>query len=301
MKANLIGTLELSYKENKYISFENFIFVKEKIDLFFEDNEIKLKKKPVNPTPRFNAAFYDFSFEYMSKKHNKFLEFINELGLCNTWFYYLDFEFTKKEKNESPLFLVRMFPDFYATGIKHPSEYGTKYEKTFICPKCGATKFSQLGPLFWDTRQMKKRYVVEIPARRHIGGHAIIISEKLKNILEQEKISGYYLKPVNNVSSNINLPKCYQLFINNILPPLSKKMPLVYYVENCAECRKYGQLAYPLHYDKNLLTDLKDFNIASEEQLSPEFQPRVLFSRKLIDLFKILKIKMPAKPIILVE
>ncbi len=41
--------------------------------------------------------------------------------------------------------------DFYATNIKFPSEFGTKYDKVFVCPECGSIIYKQISELYWNT------------------------------------------------------------------------------------------------------------------------------------------------------
>lgn len=300
MQTIYFGTLSVNYREKQYRDFDEFMHFKRSIDNIFKENGIPLKKVPDDPTPRFNSIFYDFYVDYQSDSYYKIIEKIKELSLYDQLAYRLDFKFTKKEKDESPLFFMATYFDFHATNMKHPSEYGTTYEKCFVCPNCGVTKFKQTSPLYWDVNQMKKRLLVEIPSSRHTGGYSLIVSERLSHILLQNNFSGYSLETVHHVGKRQPMQQCYQMLINNILPPLSDKMPIIDHESYCSECAKYLKLKFPLHYDKPSLDNICDFNISYEDTVYPDFQPRVLIAPRVKELFEILKIKGVYQPIIVV-
>lgn len=302
MRTIYCGTLHIDYRTYKKDSndFESFLQLKRYLDSVFVQKKIRLRKYPKDPTPKFYITYYDFFLDYQSELFYEFFDIMKELSLDKQITYNFEFEFTDKEKRESPLFFMATYFDFYAEDIKHPSEYGTKYEKTFVCPKCGAVKFDQVSPLFWDTGQMKERLLLEIPANRHYGGYSFIITEHLADILQQKNCSGYSLEKVYHVENSAPPHQCYQLFVNHVLPPLSGKTPVLEGSDDCEECGKYGKTKFPLHYDRSSLDNLKDFNRAYEERTYSAFQPRILVSPKVKDLFDSLKIKPVYQPIIVV-
>lgn len=301
MRIVYCGILEIYYKEERFNDFESFLKFKKEVDSIFMQKEILLKRLPNDPTPRFCRCYYEFMIHYKSELYYEFFDIMKKLGIEEQIVYRLEFEFTDKEKNESPLYFMATYFDFYNTGIKHPSEYGTKYKESYVCQKCGAVKFEQLSLLYWDTKQMKKRLLLEIPANRHYGGYSFIITEHLANIFQQHNLSGYSLEKVIHVGNSKPVQQCYQMFVNNILPPLSNKMPIIEDSNECSECGRYGKTKIPLHYDKLSLCNLKDFNCAYEERTYSAFQPRILISPKVKNLFSLLKIKPVYEPIIVGE
>lgn len=318
MKTIYCGILELDYKEglppmktiysdslkhsNKnqiYGDFSNFLKLKKNVDLIFIEKEIDLEKIPNDPTPKFYSVYYNFKLEYQSDIYYEFLQIMKNMALYDKISYHLEFEFTDKEKNDSPLYFMATYFDFYGTNTKHPVNYGTEYQKTIVCSKCGTVRYQQTSPLYWNTIQLKKRLFMEIPSSRHTGGYSIIVAEKLANVLK-DNYTGFTFEPVVHVGKQNNENKCYQMSVNSILPPLSDKMPSIA-EDVCYECGKFATAKFPLHYDRLSLNNIKDFNFAYEEMLYPDFQPRLLVSPKVKNLFKELKIKPVWQPIMVVD
>ena len=267
--------------------------------MIFLEKEINLEKMPNDPTPKFYSVYYDFKLEYQSDLYYEFLNTMKRLSLYDKITYHLEFEFTNKEKNDSPIYFMATYFDFYGTNIKHPSHYGTEYEKTIVCSKCGTAKYQQTSPLYWNTIQLKKKLFMEIPSSRHTGGYSIIVAERLANVLK-DNYTGFTFEAVKHVGKENNENRCYQMLVNSILPPLSAKMPFIA-EDLCLECGKFAITKFPLHYDRFSLNNIKDFNVAYEEMLYPDFQPRLLVSKKVKELFKELKIKPVWQPIIVVD
>ncbi|MTI46679.1 MAG: hypothetical protein FH761_02465 [Firmicutes bacterium] len=269
--------------------------------MLFKKENIQLEKIPENPTQRISDVHYDFVLEYQSDKYKRFMDIMENLQLKDMILYRLDFKFTKKEVSQSPLLYMATHFDFYATNIKHPSKYGTKYEKVFICPKCGSVEFKQISKLYWNTTQMKKKLFLEIPDDRYTGGYAIIITEKLAKIFKKQQFTGYSLEPVIHVGNKNKEKKCFQMMINNVMPPFSQKMPYILYDEDCTECQEFGKIKFPPHYDKSTLDKAKDFNLSLEKNVALGRQPLLLVSQKVKELFDILRISPVYEPIVVIK
>lgn len=301
MKILFLGSIRFEYDCYKYKNFNDYIEFKKSFDKIFEINDIPLVKIPRDPTEKFNFVYYEFIFEYKSEIYYKFMDIIDTLGFKDKVVYRLDFKFTKDEMEKSPLFSMATYYDFYATNIKFPSFFGTKYEKIFVCPKCGSVKYKQVSDLYWNTTQMKKKLFLEIPNDKYNGEYTIIITETLANIFKEHNFTGYTLKPVIHVGNKNKEKKCFQMIINNIMPPFSKEMPYLSDMKYCKECSN-GVIIFPPYYETESLNDFKDFNLSFEENVCEmSRQPLLLVSQKVKRLFDILKIKPVYQPIIVVK
>ncbi|WMI80066.1 hypothetical protein [Anaerotignum sp. MB30-C6] len=303
MEVLYLGSLKLKFDLNKYNSFKNYVEFKEKIDYTFEVNNVALEKIPEKPTLDHDYVFYDFIFEYQSEKYYEFMKIMEGLGLKEQVVFRLDIKYTKKEMEQAPLLAMATHYNFYATNIKFPSEFGTKYEKIYTCPKCRTVGYKQISNLYWNTTQMKKKLFLEIPANFYNGSHAIIITERLANIFKEQGLTGYSLEPVIHVGKKDKEIKCFQMIINHTMPPLSEKMPYIIDEDDCLVCNKKGRLKFfPPYYDKASLDYFQDFNLSYEVNAGKHCQQSlVLVSQRVKQLFDTLKIKPVYKPIVVVD
>jgi len=302
VKVLFLGFLKLKFDSNKYISFKNYIEFKEKVDNIFEVNNIELEKIPQKPTLDDSYAFYDFILEYQSEKYYEFMSIMEEFKLNDQVHFRLEFKFTNKEMEQAPLLSMATHYDFYATNIKFPSEFGTKYDKVFVCPKCGSIIYKQISELYWNTAQMKKKLFLEIPADFYSGSHAIIITERLANIFKEQGFTGYSLEPVIHVGKKDKEIKCFQMIINHTMPPFSEKMPYIIDEDDCLFCSKKGRIKFPPYYDEASLNYYEDFNLSYEVSWGKKSrQSLLLVSQRVKRLFDTLKIKPVYEPVVIVK
>lgn len=303
MKVLFLGFIKLKFDTSNYNSFENYIDFKEKVDYVFQMNSVALEKIPEKPTPDDSYAFYNFSLEYESEKYFDFMNIMEELKLKDKINFRLEIKFTKKEMEQAPLLSMATYFNFYSTNIKFPSEFGTKYDKVFVCPKCGSIIYKQTSKLYWNTAQMKKMLFLEIPADFYNGSHAIIITERLANIFKEQGFTGYSLEPVIHVGKRDKEIKCFQMIINHKMPPLSEKMPYIFDEDDCLVCTKRGRIKFfPPYYDETSLSYYEDFNLSHEVNSGKySYQSLLLVSQRVKHLFDTLKIKPVYKPVVIVK
>lgn len=303
MKVFYLGSLELKYDPKIHFNFNRYIEFKEKIDELFKNNEIPLKRIPENPTMEDSQVSYDYIIEYESNTFRTFMAIIEDIQLKDSITFQLEINYTKKEMEQAPLLSMATYYNFYATNIKFPSEFGTEYEKVLVCSKCGSIVYKQISNLYWNTAQMKKKLLLEIPANFYSGSHAIIITERLANIFKEQGFTGYSLEPVIHVGKKDKEIKCFQMIINHTMPPLSEKMPYIIDEDDCLVCTKKGRIKFfPPYYDEASLSHYEDFNLSHEENIGKKSrQSLVLVSQRVKHLFDTLKIKPVYKPVVIVK
>ncbi|AMJ41580.1 hypothetical protein [Anaerotignum propionicum] len=303
MKVLYLGSLMLDYEQNKFKSFKNYIEFKEKVDYIFEEYNVELEKTPEKPTLEDSYLFYNFTLEYESNTFRTFMAIIEDIQLKDSITFQLEINYTKKEMEQAPLLSMATYYNFYATNVKFPSEFGTEYEKALVCSKCGSIVYKQISNLYWNTAQMKKKLLLEIPANFYSGSHAIIITERLANIFKEQGFTGYSLEPVIHVGKKDKEIKCFQMIINHTMPPLSEKMPYIIDEDDCLVCTKKGRIKFfPLYYDEASLSHYEDFNLSHEENIGKKSrQSLVLVSQRVKHLFDTLKIKPVYKPVVIVK
>lgn len=183
MEISCFGFLMLDYKPNKYKDydkykdFHRYVEFKKNIDQIFISNDIYLEK------------IYQF------------MTIMEEFKLQDEVYFQLEFKYTKEEIEQSSLFSMATYYDILGTSTKFPNEYGTKYTKQEVCPHCGSIIYQQATPLYWNTAQMKKKLLMEIPDSKYRGSYAMIITERLANIFQKQGFTGYSLAPVIHVGN----------------------------------------------------------------------------------------------------
>lgn len=191
-------------------------------------------------------------------------------------------DYTKHEMMASQFFEMRVIYPWETDG-KVAENFGTKYERS--CSSCIYGR-RQVSTLTFNSRKVGRYDIVSLPP-------AIIINERLRDILLRSDITGYDIQPV--VDTRVAAEsKFYQLVIGNVLPPLSEKVRYEYDLELfCDECRSCGRaVRSDMVYESYKTDDAKDFNLTNESfGFSNQCQPSIIVSKKLYDLFHANKVK----------
>lgn len=179
---------------------------KKELDELFRS--IGITDIPPDPRPDFEPLVsYDYQL-YADSPEYLFVK--NRLEQLNIpYLYNYTFEFTKEETEHAPLYEYAMAEDY--PSCKHPSEYGTRYEKEVICPACGLNRWIQVSELRLDTSVIGIRLILYKLGDNIKGGEFIIISKDMKELLEQEKMTGYELQSVIHVGPEEKKREVYQL------------------------------------------------------------------------------------------
>lgn len=245
------------------------------------------------PTTTYEYKFYIDTPEYLILKNG-----LSELQIPYSNFY--TFEFTKKETERSPLYRYAMKEDY--PDCKHPSEYGTKYEKKVICPACGLNKWTQVSDLHLDTSVISKRLILYKLGDNIKGGEFIIVSKEMVDLLNKASVTGYRLRPVIHVGLEEKRRDVYQLIPTNVLPLLAPEMHYERIPsEYCEGCDIKGRFVWPLHYRSSALTHAYDFNLTAELFDYGSAQQLVLVSKKIRELFHQHRVKAWLQPVIVVD
>lgn len=165
-------------------------------------------------------------------------------------------QYTRKEFEEAP---------FYQTITSYPFElegtdatnYGTQYEGG--CPHCGLGG-NLVGNLMVDRKLFKTQKI-------GIASPYYFVSETMREIIESNNLTGITFGPELKDYKGRNMPKFYVLNVESILPPLSASAWL-YTPEKYNRYPECGHevvyLRSDLQYEKEKLSDAKDFNLTTE-------------------------------------
>lgn len=243
-------------------------------------NDVKSIMQKVDPI---NAS-YGFSTPevYTDTENFKFL--IEESQKRNLFLHLLKFEmeYTESELNSAKYLQLQVRT--YCSNFAE--ECGTVYDYSEKCKCCGSGK-KQISNLFIDKSKMGKKDI------SITYGFELVASEKLHNLLVKNNITGAEFGDVRHKNDKLkNEPVLYQIFCNNILPPMNEKT--VFYKEKfCECCKKSGLFLKSLpYYDEESLKNAQDFNY-SYEYIGGGLSgtPEIIVSQKVYRLFRDNKIK----------
>lgn len=197
--------------------------------------------------------------------------------------------YSKKEIETSEL--LRIIPNTYC-GYPQPemddSYFEVSYDPNSVCPKClqgGVQKnpFQMFKPKIGKSDIAGIHWVLEL-----------IITQRLKEIIEAEGLTGVEFWPVVNYRKKTEYEGLYQLFITNEMPPMSPEAEIVRApdVREC-ECGKKGYVrkGVPV-YSRESLVNIKDFNKTHEWLGGGEttWQSKIV-TKKVYDLFQQHKVR----------
>lgn len=103
----------------------------------------------------------------------------------------------------------------------------------------------------------------------------LIITTRLKNIIDRENLTGYEVWPVIDHKKNIEFEDLFQLYITSELPPMNKQSNIVtrgeFVIDNTtysSKCKKCGReecfLEGDVTYSRFSLSSIKDFSLSNE-------------------------------------
>lgn len=197
-------------------------------------------------------------------------------------------KYTKKEMNSYDFYILNMiYP--YQHSPKDAVDFGTKYDDNSGCPKCGRGKI-QTSELIIDLNKMKKYQLATMAPE-------IFVRSDIKEVLEENNVTGIRFGEVKDYKERETLI-FNQLFIDNILPPMSDKVIIEY--EDISKCKLCGFGGiYPrseLIYPKEKQSDFKDFNITYEYLWGYSLRA-VIVSAKVRKILKEVKCRVGYEPI----
>ena len=195
-------------------------------------------------------------------------------------------KYTKKELKEANYFRMTIGN----MGAEDYSEsYDTKYKAIFTCEKCGRSVYRQVSPLVINKSLMKGKDIGVTT------NNEIVVSERLKNAIEEDKLTGIHFASVQHYrNTKREFPEYYQMFIDSVMPEMDENTLFTYdRPKYCDVCQKYGRILPTFsRYKKNKLINIKDFNWTFE-RLGGGYlgQQQVIITQKVYQLWKELKIR----------
>lgn len=187
--------------------------------------------------------------------------------------------YTKNEIEKCTYFQMNILSPLEREGTK-AADYGTQYEGGCINPDCIIGK-KLIGDALVDSKLMKKWDIGFLRPD-------IYVSEKLKNIITLNNLTGVSFEHEVIDYKGRDMPKYYVMNIHNVLLPMSSSTWL-YPVHRQNYCEPIQYLRSDVHYEKEKLKESLDFNLSME--YVDNFQERVIVVsdkvRKLFSEYKI--------------
>lgn len=242
------------------ISFGTDVWKKREIGRVLKGFGIKYEPPDPPPGPAATDPYrsYRFTIEYEPGRLASLERSLTVVGVQRIGHRYF-FEFTNEEYEASPLYKLRAPGN---TPRAFLESKGTPYKLNTLCSACGLQSREQESPLVVDTGKMGRQYMA------WVDREFLVVSEKMAALLSEWRLSGYELREVIHAGSDKGQQAVLQLVPTNVLPHWSKQMRFLYPAhleqDRCAVCGLTGRLEYPYHYDRETLTDIKDFNLASD-------------------------------------
>lgn len=156
---------------------------------FFADEFYKIKNAPRHLLDRSSNKWT--AVIKIPRDHPEFDNVLNwakeHKKIIITSMVFVEKIFSESELNSAEILYLSWIDD--APGEMYANEYGTKYE---VIKKCKQFEiYKQISPLFCNTSKLSKKKDIQ-----RLFSSEIIISKRLKEIFEREKITGVQIRPV---------------------------------------------------------------------------------------------------------
>ena len=159
--------------------------------------------------------------------------------------------------------LLTIIPNAYC-GYPQPDMDGSfreiSYDINSACSKC-SNGMIQNAPLRMVKPKLGKNDITGIH-----WVYEYVITLKLKNLIEQAGLTGHEFWPLIDHKKKTPFEELYQLFIKNVMPPMSTKANIVRSpgIELC-DCGKTGFMLKGIPaYERESLKSIQDFNKTHE-------------------------------------
>ena len=192
-------------------------------------------------------------------------------------------QYTKKEIENAEFYDLTLLNPWESEGQTEKS-FNVDYDMSNTCPQCGGGKRLRSDILVQTSKLKNKDIVLLIPS--------IIVSEKVKRLIEENCLTGCYFAPVRDYKRH-TVEDYYHLVINNELPALNKSVRIIHVSPwYCEVCHNRGQiLESEMIYRKTDLQYFKDLNVTKEHFGVATSMQKIVISKRVRDLFKKEKIR----------
>ncbi len=240
-------------KSTLYIFGMGWSEKKEKVDRLFEQmGRADLKKyyyltAPISEGRLIPSAEYRLTFSQDDLTLERIIDALEKLGIQ----YRIERRYTKEELHRAQLLSL------IVTGTVG-NRKNNPYDESKMCRYCRRPRI-QIDNIVIDKKLMRKK---DIASTYELE---IVISERLAELFEQSKFTGYTLRPVHHYSKRLKEePVLYQLVPTHTLPSVAIPPTRV---RVCPACGKpilnpFAEIFY--HQSDLKRTGIRDFNLARE-------------------------------------
>lgn len=193
------------------------------------------------------------------------------------------FTYTSDEINDSPLFRILGVGN---VSSRYPTNKG-KHQRIPFCSTCQRYILERTTPITINTSILRRYEVV-------FSDGAMVISERVADLLETWKATGYRLDSVLHKGPEEKRVPAYEVIATNVLPPQSipdyVQADPNYQSTKCPDCGLGSRPKYPIHYHASVRNHIQDFNQMHEWsyhfEIGTPVSKKILISDRLKNLFK---------------
>lgn len=224
------------------------------------------------------------SLDKESEEYAQIMSTAEKFGLKAIEHHY-QMKYTAKEINSAMYF--EMF-----LGIYGKNDYTQSYQTKLVdnyCSKCNNHLLFPDKEVYINKNEFKGKDI----ATSMNGNYEIIVSDKMKKLIEEAKLTGIIFYPAYHYKEDYeNDYPAWRMAVQNIMPPIDKNMPVNIIDGYCDVCQNHHilPLSY-VRYKKSELEKATDFNISCEAFSGGWMSsPKLIISRKVYNLIKTNKI-----------
>lgn len=189
-------------------------------------------------------------------------------------------EYTKAETESALYYELKLIFPFQGQDKVFATDFGVEYRYSCDCCKRHSKILEQTSPMKLDLKKIGKWQMFIAPPE-------FIVREDVKEIIEQEGLSGVQFSKVLDYKNRDIESSHYQLLVDHILPPMNK-----YTIQSdggslpCKECGSTAiYLENPISYTRKDLEKAKDFNLSQEHIFNHGMRVLVI-SKRARDIIK---------------
>ena len=233
------------------------------------------------PKPR--SQMYNFKILYNSEKYRIMKSLGAEADKYNIEIrehtYKLEYS---KNDIEKAIFFELKLPIY---GSEDYTESFQTAFNDFYCESCDTHQYIPKGEVYINKSEFRGKNI----ATSMNFNNEIIVSDKMKELIEDAKFTGIVFYPAHHFSGRLrNDYPAWRMSVTSIMPPISSAMPVSIIEGYCSVCKRHHilPLSY-VRYKRNELEKASDFNLSCET-FGPGWygSPKLIISRRVYDMLK---------------
>lgn len=195
-------------------------------------------------------------------------------------------EYSKNDIEKAHFFELKL-------GIYGSEDYTESFQtefNDFYCERCDTHQYIPKGEVYINKSEFRGKNI----ATSMNCNNEIIVSDKMKKLIEDAKLTGVIFYPAHHFSGRLkNDYPAWRMAVTSIMPPICSAMPVNIIKGYCSVCKRHHIL--PLSYVRykcNELEKASDFNLSCET-FGPGWygSPKLIISRRVYDMLKCNKIR----------